>query len=194
MHYLNAGQKDPDTAKNLESQDGPRTRKTSGSLMRGLSCAVWNEMVLSSSMTATMCCKQISGISRMSTIPASVCATRTTIDLTFAGPISCFLKILSIASSGAWMGEPTDHFLRLFRRYSSEDERFFHVLDVARPGPDAGGLLSRVIEQPSHLLRSKSGNAARGGGQAENFGNGVCALVAIEATIVASPPVPPARA
>ena len=48
-----------------------------GSCMRGLSCAARNDAVLSSSITATMCCMQMSGISRLSTSAASLVATRT---------------------------------------------------------------------------------------------------------------------
>ena len=35
--------------------------------MRALSCAAWNDAVLSISITATMCCRQMSGMSRLST-------------------------------------------------------------------------------------------------------------------------------
>ena len=38
--------------------------------MRGLSCAAANDAVLSSSITATMCCRQMSGISRLFTTAA----------------------------------------------------------------------------------------------------------------------------
>ena len=40
--------------------------------MRGLSCAAWNDAVLSRIITDTMCCRQISGISRLSTTRASL--------------------------------------------------------------------------------------------------------------------------
>ena len=53
--------------------------------MRGLSCAARNEAVLSMSITATMCCRQISGISRLSTTRASVLARRTTTGLHVVG-------------------------------------------------------------------------------------------------------------
>ena len=44
-----------------------RWRSTAASFIRGLSCAAWNDAVLSMSITATMCCRQMSGMSRLST-------------------------------------------------------------------------------------------------------------------------------
>ena len=46
--------------------------------MRALSCAAWNDAVLSISITATMCCRQMSGMSRLSTTAPTVGARRTT--------------------------------------------------------------------------------------------------------------------
>ena len=50
--------------------------------MRGLSWAAWNDTVLSISITATMCCRQMSGMSRLSTTLATEGASRTVTFLT----------------------------------------------------------------------------------------------------------------
>ena len=86
--------------------------------MRAVSCAAANEAVLSSSITATMCCRQMSGISRLFTVRASSLAMRTTTFCTSSALKERRLKNSSSASSGAWMGEPTAHFLMLVRMIS----------------------------------------------------------------------------
>jgi len=92
-----------------------RWRKTAGSCMRALSCAEAKVTVLSSSMMATMCCMQISGISRLLTVLASSLAMRTTTFRTSSAAKDRFWKKPASASSGAWIGEPTVHFLMLVR-------------------------------------------------------------------------------
>ena len=86
--------------------------------MRPLSCAELNVTVLSITITAIICCKQMSGISRLFTIAASSVASRTeTCCTSFALKGRCFRRI-SRASRAAWIGEPTGHFLMFVRMIS----------------------------------------------------------------------------
>ncbi len=62
-------------------------------------------------MTATMCCRQMSGMSRLSTTPPTDGARRTVTALTSSASNGRFFRMFSMASSGAWMGVPTVHFL-----------------------------------------------------------------------------------
>ena len=79
--------------------------------MRGLSWAAWNEAVLSSSITATMCCRQMSGMSRLSTTSATDgCKPH--------GHMAHLIGLERLLAadrldrvSGPWIGEPTVHFL-----------------------------------------------------------------------------------
>src|SRR6267154_4195994 len=54
-----------------------RSRSVAGSFMRPLSCAELNVTVLSIYITAAMCCREMSGISRLFTMAASSVASRT---------------------------------------------------------------------------------------------------------------------
>ena len=68
-----------------------RCRSTVASCMRALSCAAWNEAVLSISITATMCWRQMSGMSRLSTTAPTVGARRmTTLFTSSASNGRCF--------------------------------------------------------------------------------------------------------
>ncbi len=55
------------------------------------------------------------------------------------------------------------------RGHATEDKCFLHVLGVALPKRDAGGLLRGIVEQPAHLLRVQIRRAAGSGGRAEAF-------------------------
>ena len=92
-----------------------RCRSTAGSFMRALSCADRKLAVLSSSITATMYSRQMSGMSRLLTVLASSLAIRTTTFRTSSAVNVRCLKKSANASSGAWMGEPTVHFLMFVR-------------------------------------------------------------------------------
>src|SRR5579864_6583714 len=63
------------------------------------------------------------------------------------------------------------------RRHAGEDKRFFDVLCVALPGRKARGLLRRVVQEPSHLLRIETCRAARCGRRTEGTGEAVDGLV-----------------
>src|SRR5262245_24196979 len=92
-----------------------RWASTDASRMRATSCAASNETVPSTSMMATICWRQMSGISRLSTTEASRVPSRTTTLRTAAASNARRFAMSSSASSGAWIGEPTDHFLMLVR-------------------------------------------------------------------------------
>ena len=91
----------------------------SGSVMRAGSCAAAKEAVPSTSMTATMYCRQISGMVRLLTMPASRVAIVTTTCCTSSARKRCCRSSRSSASSGAWIGDPTVHFLMLVRATSN---------------------------------------------------------------------------
>ena len=86
--------------------------------MRATSCAASNDTVRSISITATMCCRQMSGMSRLLSTEALRVPSRTTTLRTSPGANGRRFNISSNASSAAWMGEPTDHFLMLVRTTS----------------------------------------------------------------------------
>ena len=86
--------------------------------MRFSSCEDLKVTVPSSSITAHMCCMQMSGMSRLSVVFAPWCATRTTTFSTCFAFKRCSLIRSASESSGAWIGEPTDQRLMLVRMIS----------------------------------------------------------------------------
>src|SRR5713226_9472964 len=92
-----------------------RSRRTAGSRMRELSWAAAKVTVWSRSMTATMCCKQISGMSRLLTMAASSEASCTVACCSCEASKGRCLRRISRASRAAWMGEPTGQRLMLVR-------------------------------------------------------------------------------
>src|SRR3984893_14886443 len=65
------------------------------------------------------------------------------------------------------------------RRHACEHECCLDVFGVAVPCSDARRLLSRIIEQPAHLLCVQVCGAARCGCRAKNARNGMGALMAV---------------
>ena len=84
----------------------------------------------------------MSGISRLLTILASLVATRTTICFTWSGSNRCFFSRISSASSGAWIGAPTVHFLTLVRVISYRSPSLSTSIDGSFLGANAWKKLS----------------------------------------------------
>ena len=81
--------------------------------MRFSSCADSKVTMPSSSITAHMCCMQMSGMLRLSVVFAPCLATRTTSFSTSSALMPSARMRSSSESSGAWIGEPTDQRLML---------------------------------------------------------------------------------
>ena len=81
--------------------------------MRFSSCEDLKVTMPSISITAHMCCMQMSGMLRLSVVLAAWCATRMFSLSTSAALMPCSRISSSRPSSGAWIGEPTDQRLML---------------------------------------------------------------------------------
>ena len=96
------------------------------------------------SITATMCCRQMSGMSRLSTTAATEGATRTVTSFTWSASNGCLARIASTPSSGAWIGEPTVHFLMSVRAISYCSPS----LSVTRSGFAFGATAEKKLSAP----------------------------------------------
>ena len=124
-----------------------------------LSCAALNEAVLSISITATMCCRQMSGMSRLSTTAAT---DRRQPHDDAASPrrprTDAASRRVSMASSGAWIGVPTVHFLMSVRVISN---RLAEAVDEQRRIGIAVRRRGRSCRRPRTRRRRRSSRAAR---------------------------------